>query len=291
MHFGLWSIFKSPLILGNSVSEPISPDSFAVISNKEVIAINQDPLGKSAELIRRSDQGYDIYAGELSGGRMVFSIANWVNSSQSVELNIAEVLGISSARARDAWASKDLGQLPPTYKTELAGHEMKIMVLSDIKYSRNTPRATSYYIASDAIISGNATAVQCAVGQCLPAQSKVVNIGSGSLNAAVTFTGIYSKTAGKKVLGADFINYDIAWESSWKRPQGTSSRNMTVSVNSGISKQWSFPISGGNWFETGRLLLDLDGFVEGANNTIVFKAADGGMSGMAPDLVGCELLG
>ncbi|KAF3006278.1 hypothetical protein E8E14_007857 [Neopestalotiopsis sp. 37M] len=244
MHFGLWSIFKSPLILGNSIADQIPSDSFDVISNQEVIAMNQDPLGESAHLVRRSDKGYDIYAGNLSGGRMVFSIANWLNSSQTVTVNVSDIFGISSASARDQ------------------GHDL-----------------------------GNATAVQCALGQCLPAQSKVTSIGSGSANAAVTFTNIYSDTNGTKIVGVDFINYDIAWESSWKKPQGTSSRNMTISVNSGPLQQWSLPISGGNWFDTGRLLLDVDGFLQGANNTLVFKAADGGMSGMAPDLVGIELLG
>lgn len=291
MHFGLWSIFKSPLILGNSIADPIPSDSFDVISNQEVIAINQDPLGESAHLVRRSDKGYDIYAGNLSGGRMVFSIANWLNSSQTVTVNVSDIFGISSASARDVWAHQDIGELQQTYQTELAGHEMQNLVLSNIDYVKSTPLATSYHIASEAMISGNATAVQCALGQCLPAQSKVTSIGSGSANAAVTFTNIYSDTNGTKIVGVDFINYDIAWESSWKKPQGTSSRNMTISVNSGPLQQWSLPISGGNWFDTGRLLLDVDGFLQGSNNTLVFKAADGGMSGMAPDLVGIELFG
>ncbi|ETS76637.1 hypothetical protein PFICI_12024 [Pestalotiopsis fici W106-1] len=291
MHFGLWSIFKSPLILGNSIANPISPDSLAVISNQEVIAINQDPLGESAQLVRRSEKGYDIYAGKLSGGRMVLSVANWLNSSQTVTFNISQVLGIQSASARNVWAYQDVGELRQTYQTELAGHEMQILVLSDIEYAQTVSLATSYHVASEAIISGNATVVQCALGQCLPAQSKVASIGNGSANAAVTFTNIYSDTDGERVVGVDFINYDIAWESSWKKPQGTSSRNLTMSVNSGPLQQWSFPISGGNWFDSGRLVLDVDGFVKGVNNTLIVKAADGGMSGMAPDLVGIELFG
>jgi len=43
-HFALWSIVKAPLILGCDLDK-ISKESFDIISNKELIDINQDPLG------------------------------------------------------------------------------------------------------------------------------------------------------------------------------------------------------------------------------------------------------
>ena len=51
-HFSLWAVLKSPLILGNDVSN-MTGDIKAILGNKEVIAINQDPLGKSAQLVER----------------------------------------------------------------------------------------------------------------------------------------------------------------------------------------------------------------------------------------------
>ena len=44
-HFALWAIAKGPLIMGNDLQN-IRPESLAILKNEEVIAINQDPLGK-----------------------------------------------------------------------------------------------------------------------------------------------------------------------------------------------------------------------------------------------------
>ncbi|CEL11360.1 hypothetical protein ASPCAL14463 [Aspergillus calidoustus] len=288
MHFSLWSIFKSPLLLGNSISLPIPKSSFAAIANQEVIAINQDPLGKSAELVRRfSEEGYDVYAGPLSGGRMVLGVANWLNTTNTASVDLERVLGITAARARDVWAHHSVGRLSGRYRTRLEGHEMRLLVLSDIVYAHEDEQGSTYYLGDEAALSGNASVVECPRGLCLPAGSKVTNIGSGPENAAVAFEDVFATSGGTKTLLLDYINYDIAWESSWKRPQGTSTRNVTVSVNSGPAKRWALPISGGSWFDTGRLAIEVEGFVEG-NNTVEFRAVNG-MSGFAPELVGFAL--
>ncbi len=43
-HFALWAIVKAPLILGCDLDK-ISPESLKIITNEEIITINQDPLG------------------------------------------------------------------------------------------------------------------------------------------------------------------------------------------------------------------------------------------------------
>ena len=50
-HFGLWAITKSTLILGSKVSA-LSAAQLAVVSNKGLIAVNQDPLGVQARKVR-----------------------------------------------------------------------------------------------------------------------------------------------------------------------------------------------------------------------------------------------
>jgi hypothetical protein len=164
---------------------------------------------------------------------------------------------------------------------------MKLLVLSDIRYAALARDISSYYVAADAIITGNATVTECATGLCLPTGSKVSNIGAGNTSAAVTFHHVVAGTTETKVLELDYINYDIAWESSWKKPQGSSTRNVTVSVNSGTPKRWALPIPGASWFETATLALEVDGFRPG-NNTVEFRAVDG-MRGFAPESVGFAL--
>ncbi|KAL0934779.1 alpha-galactosidase precursor [Colletotrichum truncatum] len=283
-HLGMWSINKSPLSVGAPAIPGYLPEhSLAILTNKEVIAIDQDPLAKQAQLVRRyTEEEWDVWAGELSGDRLVVGLANWRNDSQPVSVDLAAVLGLTSAEARDVWAATDIGSISGTYETTLKGHELKLLVLSDLSKAEPAHSSAGYYTATqDGALSGSAQKVTCGEGQCLPSGTKVGNIGSG---AAVKFSGVEAKTEGKKLLGVDFINYEVALDTAWD--WGSSSRNLTVSVNGGDAKRWAFPISGGNWFETGRLLIEVDGFKGDGSNTVEFKSFG---SAWAPDFVGFEL--
>ncbi|KAJ4350896.1 hypothetical protein N0V95_004344 [Ascochyta clinopodiicola] len=283
-HFGMWAINKSPLIIGAAVDpEKLNQHSLDIMSNKEVIALNQDPLARQAQLVRRyTVEEYDIWLGELSGSRQILGIANWRNESQSVEIDLAS-LGVESAQARDVWAAKDLGGVDGVQRLDLAGHELRLWVLSNI--TADAPlKTTGYHSVSNATLSGSAKLASCSSGTCLPAGSKVGNIALGS---SATFTSVSASSSGKKTLGVDFINYDYAFTTAWE--WGDNARNATLAVNGGMPKRWAFPLSGGNWEESGRLTIEADGFVEGANNTVVFGGS-GNATAWGPDFVGFEVL-
>ncbi len=77
-HFTIWAVFKSPLILGNDLSQ-LTPEVSSIIKNKELISINQDPLGLSVSLNERiyDDLGkplIDIYMGPLANDQQVLGI-------------------------------------------------------------------------------------------------------------------------------------------------------------------------------------------------------------------------
>lgn len=279
----MWAIHKSPLIIGAAMdSTKLSATSLQVLSNEEVIAINQDSLAEQARLVLRyTEEEWDLWAGNLSGSRKVVGVSNWRNASQRVEVDLS-VLGVSSAEARDVWTAEDVGAVSGTQTVDLAAHEMKLWVLSDIS-STATPSGGEYYSATEATLSGSATVAKCGDGECEPVHSKVGYIAPGS---SVTFSSVTASTSGKAFLGVDFINYDYAFSTAWA--WGTNTRNMTVSVNGEDAKRWAFPLSGGDWYETGRMTIEVDGFVEGDENEVVFSvpAADE----WAPDLVGFEVL-
>jgi hypothetical protein len=86
-------------------------------------------------------------------------------------------------------------------------------------------------------------------------------------------------------VGIDFINYDYAFTTAWGL--GDNIRNMTIAVNDVKAKRWAFPLSGGNWEESGRLLIEVDGFTQGTGNVVTFA---GFGTNYAPDVVGFEVL-
>jgi hypothetical protein len=76
---------------------------------------------------------HDVYSGELEGDCQLLAITNWVNSTQNVTIDLASVLGVQSAFARDAWARQFAGLLHGKYTTTLAGHDTQVLVLSAIR--------------------------------------------------------------------------------------------------------------------------------------------------------------
>jgi len=281
-HFGMWAINKSPLVIGAALDhDRLSQASLEIMSNKEVIAINQDSLVKQAQIARRyTEEQWDIWLGDLSGSRTVVGVANWKNDSQSVIFDLAS-LGVASANVRDVWAAKDLGSLSGPQGIDLAGHELRLWVLSDIVVAPALSSAT-YYNAARASLSGSAGVVSCPNGTCLPTGNKIGRIASG---ADITFANVSAQSTGKKLVAVDFVNYDYAFTTAWG--MGDNIRNMTVAVNGEKAKRWAFPLSGGNWNESGRLVVEADGFKNGTDNVVTFAAFG---NGTAPDLVGFEVL-
>lgn len=282
-HFGFWAMAKSPLMIGGVMDEAQIPEhSLEVMRNKEVIDINQDPLAKAAQLVARyTEEEWDIWSGPLSDNRKVLGVANWRNETQTVQVDLS-LIGVSEAITRDVWAHSD-GSISGVQEFELKAHELRLLVLSDIQ-STEVPQPTGEYysVENAAIEGGNANLVDCGEGECLPRNKKVSSLNN---DASVTFSSVSSPSEGTGFVGVDFINYDYRhtigdWESN--------TRNMTISVNDGEPKRWAFPLAGGDWQETGRLTIELDGFTQDGNNEVVFRGVT--PDRFAPDLVGFEFL-
>ncbi|KLO85179.1 related to alpha-galactosidase precursor [Fusarium fujikuroi] len=280
-HFGFWSMMKSPLIIGGVMdAKQIPAESLEIMSNKEVIAINQDPLAEAAKLvIRYTEEEWDVWAGNLSSNRKVLGVLNWKNETQTVKVDLS-LIGVDKAAARDVWAHEDLS-ISGIQEFELAPHELRQLVLSDISPA-SLPKAAGYYSAQDATLSGSASLVNCKDTECLPTHKKVGSIGS---DAKVTFKSVSAAKDGPVYLGIDYINHEYHHTiGDWE----TNSRNMSISVNGQDAKRWAFPNAGGDWFESDRLTILVDGFKKGDNNEVAFTASTSGS--WAPDLVGFEVL-
>lgn len=250
------------------------------MSNKESIAINQDALGQAAKLvIRYTEEEWDVWSGNLSSDRKVLGVANWKNETQTVEVDLS-LIGVEKAKARDVWAHADL-TISATEKFELKPHELRLLVLSDISQT-SKPKSVGYHTASKASLEGSSALVSCGENECLPANEKIKSIGK---DARVTFKSISAPKDGPLYVGIDYINHEYHHTiGDWE----TNSRNMSISVNGEDAKRWAFPNAGGDWFESDRMTILLDGFKKGDNNTVTFSASASG--NWAPDLVGFEVM-
>ncbi|ORZ22622.1 rice alpha-galactosidase [Absidia repens] len=102
-HFSIWAAMKAPLILGHSLND-IPKELYDIVMNRDVIAVNQDPLGLPARRITHIANDRDIWAGELANQSMVLVIINYLDKSQvfNIDVNTYGYIG-SSIMAHDLW--------------------------------------------------------------------------------------------------------------------------------------------------------------------------------------------
>ncbi|KAJ3528219.1 hypothetical protein NM688_g8024 [Phlebia brevispora] len=91
-HFTMWSILKSPLILGNDITN-MSNDTLTIITNKAIIDISQDPNGSPANRMwkRAVDGGeLSLWAGSLVNNQFIIALLNTAPSEQTVDVEFSD---------------------------------------------------------------------------------------------------------------------------------------------------------------------------------------------------------
>ena len=122
-HFSLWSLLSSPLLLGCDL---IDPDDFLLnlITNDEVLAVNQDILGKPT--FKSIDAGdYQVWTKELENGARAVGIFNITDDIKVIKLSDP----IFTGNIRDLWRQKDLGTFSGHFSTTLNPHGVTLVLI------------------------------------------------------------------------------------------------------------------------------------------------------------------
>jgi len=128
-HMSLWALLAAPLLAGNDLST-MKPETIALLTNKEVIAIDQDPLGKQADRVY-AEGTEEIWARPLADGSKAVGIFNRFDWPQTIEISFGRLGHRGGVKARDIWAAKDLGALPNHYKVRVPGHGVVLLRVSE----------------------------------------------------------------------------------------------------------------------------------------------------------------
>ena len=127
-HFSLWCIVAAPLIAGNDLSE-MKPEIAQILTQKELIAIDQDPLGKQGKRIRK-DGDLEVWCKELSGDRRALVLLNRSSTSSDINVEWKEIGFSGRHRVRDLWAQKDLGNFKKSFTGQnITGHGCMVLVV------------------------------------------------------------------------------------------------------------------------------------------------------------------
>lgn len=129
-HFSLWCLLAAPLMAGNDL-RTMTPEIKAILTNKEVIAVNQDPLGRQGRKIR--DEGdFEIWAKEMKDGSRAVALLN--RSETEKEISVAwNEIGYPDhlyAIVRNLWKKKDVGKFKGEFADKVPPHGVVMVTIN-----------------------------------------------------------------------------------------------------------------------------------------------------------------
>jgi alpha-galactosidase len=142
-HFSMWAMLAAPLIAGNDLRS-MTKETIAVLTNKEVIAVNQDSLGiqgfryavkDSVETWFKPLKNNDWAVCFLNRGAKPQTIAFKWSAQEVVDAIFDKQLDVKNTvyKIRDLWTKKDMGTTQKDIKTIVPAHDVLILRLSAIK--------------------------------------------------------------------------------------------------------------------------------------------------------------
>lgn len=118
--FTMWSLLSAPLFLQGDMSE-LDDFTVSLITNDEVIAIDQDAQGIQARKVFSKDQTLAL-AKSLQDGSIALGLFNKDNVKKKISVTWSD-LGITGTRlVRDVWMQHDLGKLKDLLEIEVPPH-------------------------------------------------------------------------------------------------------------------------------------------------------------------------
>lgn len=105
-HISLWSLFSSPLLIGCDLAR-VDPFTYSLLSNDEVIDVNQDPLGvHGAPIVENKDEA--VYVKQLEDGSMAVGLFNKTLVPREITIKMNELGFYELKTIRDLWRQKDI---------------------------------------------------------------------------------------------------------------------------------------------------------------------------------------
>ena len=127
-HFSLWAILAAPLITGNDLTS-MTPYTLDILTNRAVIAVDQDPLGKQG--FRVAQEGpFEVWMKPMADGSKVVGLFNRQRTAESMTVKFSQIGLQGEANIRDLWVKKDLGTFRDSFTAFVPRHGV---VLVEIK--------------------------------------------------------------------------------------------------------------------------------------------------------------
>jgi len=127
--FSMWALLAAPLMISNDV-RTLSDASIAMLTSPEVIAVDQDPLGRQG--VRLSDAyGLEIWSRPLAApGTRAVALLNLTSSSKDITVTWQQLGLGAAATVRDLWAREDMGSFATGYTATVPSHGTALLLVN-----------------------------------------------------------------------------------------------------------------------------------------------------------------
>lgn len=121
----LWCMLAAPLLSGNDLTH-MSKETLAILTNREVIAVDQDPKGIQGQ--RVSQEGpLEVWEKAMSDGSKIIGLFNRSTGEAMMKVNFADVQLAGPIKVRDLWQHKDLGTFTGSFSAEVPSHGVVLL--------------------------------------------------------------------------------------------------------------------------------------------------------------------
>jgi len=123
-HFSLWALLAAPLIAGNDLRS-MSKETLEILTNREVIAVDQDALGMQGRRVR--DNGpHEIWLKPLADGSRAVILFNRGSETAAIAASWEEIglAPASKAAVRDLWQKAEVGSFAGRFEAKVAPHDV-----------------------------------------------------------------------------------------------------------------------------------------------------------------------
>lgn len=127
-HISLWAMQAAPLLIGCDMGQ-LDDFTLNLLTNDEVLAINQDELGYTARQIIKTPN-YQIWVKKLADGTKAVGIFNLSDTYQTIPIDLLKLEMDDDPDCKDVWRQRDFGKLSAAAKTTIAPHGVLLLKTS-----------------------------------------------------------------------------------------------------------------------------------------------------------------
>ena len=134
-HFAVWSILASPLIMSNDLRE-LPAWAVKILRNKEIIAVDQDVMGKQGIRVTPFEEQRSVWARPLANGDIAVALHNHGDEVVDIPLDFAIVGTANKYSIRDLYEHEELGVFTDSYVAkQVPVHGVQMLRMTPIAFA------------------------------------------------------------------------------------------------------------------------------------------------------------